>query len=76
VAAEPAVSLDYAALVRADDLKRPPEVRPDATLRLIIAALVGGVRLIDNLDPFTSSPDAGGGPSLLTISASPAKGIN
>jgi pantoate--beta-alanine ligase len=78
VADEPAVSLDYAALVRADDLKRPPELRPDASLRLIIAALVGGVRLIDNLDPFSPSPspppDAGDGSSLLSISASSAKG--
>jgi len=76
VATEPAVSLDYAALVRADDLKRPPSVRPDSSVRLIVAAIVGGVRLIDNLDPFTPSPDAGGGSSLLTISASPAKGTD
>ncbi|HWE69263.1 MAG TPA: pantoate--beta-alanine ligase [Acidimicrobiales bacterium] len=74
VATEPAVSLDYAALVRADDLKRPPSVRPDSSVRLLIAAIVGGVRLIDNLDPFSPSPDAGAGPTLLSASGSPAKG--
>jgi pantoate--beta-alanine ligase len=73
-ATEPAVSLDYAALVRADDLKRPPSVRPDSSVRLLIAAIVGGVRLIDNLDPFSPSPDAGDRPSLLLNSGSPAKG--
>ena len=82
VATEPAVALDYAALVRADDLKRPPSVRPDSSVRLIVAAIVGGVRLIDNLDPFTPSPSpspspgARGGSSLLTISVSPAKGTD
>ena len=45
------VDLDYAALVTADDLE---PVRGRATsrpLRLIVAATVGPVRLIDNLDP-------------------------
>jgi pantoate--beta-alanine ligase len=59
VAAEPSVSLDYGALVRADDLRRATSVRPDASLRLIIAATVGGVRLIDNLDPFAPPAHAG-----------------
>ncbi len=48
---EPLVALDYAALVTADDLE---PVRGRATtrpLRLIVAATVGPVRLIDNLDP-------------------------
>ncbi len=51
VAAEPVVDLDYAVLVDANDLTpvlRLPSVRP---LRLLIAAQVGPVRLIDNLDP-------------------------
>lgn len=51
VAAEPGVVLDYAAVVRADDLA-PVEghVGPEP-IRLIIAGTVGPVRLIDNLDP-------------------------
>ncbi len=48
---EPLVGLDYAALVTAEDLE---PVRSRATarpVRLIVAATVGPVRLIDNLDP-------------------------
>ncbi len=51
VAEEPAVQLDYAVVVNADDLEPArtcAEVRP---LRLLIAAAVGPVRLIDNVDP-------------------------
>jgi pantoate--beta-alanine ligase len=51
VATEPLVELDYAVAVRADDLRRPGTVLPDTGLRLLIAAQVGPVRLIDNLDP-------------------------
>jgi len=51
VAREPLVALDYAVLVDAEDLE--PVVTPttDRPLRLLIAAIVGPVRLIDNLDP-------------------------
>jgi len=50
-AREPLVDLDYAALVTADDLE-PVRGRVTARpLRLIMAATVGPVRLIDNLDP-------------------------
>jgi pantoate--beta-alanine ligase len=50
-ALEPLVDLDYAALVTADDLE-PVRSRSTARpLRLIVAATVGPVRLIDNLDP-------------------------
>ncbi|MGO9029391.1 MAG: pantoate--beta-alanine ligase [Acidimicrobiales bacterium] len=51
VAAEPLVELDYAVAVRADDLQRARSVRRGSGVRLLIAARVGRVRLIDNLDP-------------------------
>jgi pantoate--beta-alanine ligase len=50
VAGEPTVALDYAVLVDAADLE-PVEGPTDRSLRLLIAATVGPVRLIDNLDP-------------------------
>jgi pantoate--beta-alanine ligase len=48
---EPLVDLDYAALVTADDLEPVRARATDRPLRLIVAATVGPVRLIDNLDP-------------------------
>jgi pantoate--beta-alanine ligase len=48
---EPLVDLDYGALVTADDLEPVRSRNPDRPLRLIVAATVGPVRLIDNLDP-------------------------
>jgi pantoate--beta-alanine ligase len=53
VAGEPAVALDYAALVDAELLEPVPGAGEGRPLRLIIAATVGPVRLIDNLDPRT-----------------------
>jgi pantothenate synthetase len=50
VAGEPTVALDYAVLVDAADLE-PVEGPTTRSLRLLIAATVGPVRLIDNLDP-------------------------
>jgi pantoate--beta-alanine ligase len=51
VATEPLVELDYAAVVGADDLE-PTDLRSGRrACRLLIAATVGPVRLIDNLDP-------------------------
>jgi pantoate--beta-alanine ligase len=50
VAVEPLVHLDYAVLVDADDLE-PADADGARPLRLLIAAMVGPVRLIDNLDP-------------------------
>ena len=52
VALEPAVALDYAVVVEADDLEPAPMLSADRTLRLLIAATLGSVRLIDNLDPY------------------------
>ncbi len=51
VAGEPGVVLDYAALVYADDLEPARTCATSRPLRLLIAADVGPVRLIDNLDP-------------------------
>ena len=73
VAEEPSVDLDYAAVVHADDLHGVTSVRPDVTIRLLIAATVGGVRLIDNLDPWAHSADRM--PPLM-FSAPSAKGIS
>jgi pantoate--beta-alanine ligase len=47
VAAEPLASLDYAEVVDPDTLRAPPEV--GGPVRLLIAARLGGIRLIDNL---------------------------
>jgi pantothenate synthetase len=46
LAGEPAVTVDYAVVVEADSLQ--PEARATAASRALIAARVGGVRLIDN----------------------------
>jgi pantoate--beta-alanine ligase len=51
VSAEPSVVLDYAAVVGAEDLEPACTVDSEGPLRLLIAATVGPVRLIDNLDP-------------------------
>jgi pantoate--beta-alanine ligase len=51
IAAQPLVRLDYAVLVDADDLEPAPDLAPGRPLRLLVAADVGPVRLIDNRDP-------------------------
>jgi pantoate--beta-alanine ligase len=51
VAGAPSVTLDYAVVVHADDLEPAETCATDRPLRLLIAATVGPVRLIDNLDP-------------------------
>jgi len=58
VATEPLVDLDYAAAVHADDLEPTSHCDGRRPVRLIIAATVGGVRLIDNVDPFGAAPAA------------------
>ena len=58
VEAEPLVELDYGVLVDADDLE-PADVEDvhrwedGRRLRLLVAAQVGPVRLIDNVDPWS-----------------------
>jgi pantoate--beta-alanine ligase len=56
VAEEPLVDLDYAVLVDAGDLSRATSTGTDRPQRLLIAAQVGPVRLIDNLDPRQTVP--------------------
>jgi pantoate--beta-alanine ligase len=51
VAAEPLAHLEYAAAVDAADLAVPETLDRAEPLRLLIAARVGPVRLIDNCDP-------------------------
>ena len=51
VAGEPEVELDYAVVVHADDLEPARSCAASRPLRLLIAATVGPVRLIDNLGP-------------------------
>jgi pantoate--beta-alanine ligase len=51
MAAEPLVELDYAVVVHADDLEPARHCSGDRPVRLLAAAAVGPVRLIDNLDP-------------------------
>ncbi len=59
-AAEPLVALDYAALVDADTLDEVATAAPGdrASLRLLIAAQVGPVRLIDNCDTHVTDATA------------------
>jgi pantothenate synthetase len=49
------VELDYAAVVHADDLEPARSCASARPLRLLIAATVGPVRLIDNLGPHSAS---------------------
>jgi pantoate--beta-alanine ligase len=56
VAEEPGVDLDYAVVVDATDLTRATATDTARPLRLLIAAQVGPVRLIDNLDPRRARP--------------------
>ncbi len=71
VATEPTVELDYAAVVGADDLRQTTSIRPDGSIRLILAATVGGVRLIDNLDPFAFTGRDAGELSLMSSASHP-----
>ena len=57
VAAEPLVALDYAVLVEADTLDEVATVTDQGSLRLLIAAQVGPVRLIDNSAALVTADD-------------------
>jgi pantoate--beta-alanine ligase len=50
VRSEPRASLDYAAAVDASDLSTPASLADTASVRLLVAARLGLVRLIDNCD--------------------------
>ena len=54
--AEPLADLDYVACVRADTLEPVVHIDRSVPLRLLVAAQVGPVRLIDNLDPRRTVP--------------------
>ncbi len=58
---DPSVSLDYAAVADPDTLERPEAVCGE--IRLLIAARVGQVRLIDNLSATSAGDDSGGNDS-------------
>ncbi len=60
VAAEPLVRLDYAAAVDAGTLAVAEELADPASVRLLIAAAVGPVRLIDNAPGVADVPAARG----------------
>jgi pantothenate synthetase len=62
VATEPLVALDYAAVVRADTLAEVTTVTDPASLRLLIAAQVGPVRLIDNSAALAATEDVPAAP--------------
>ncbi len=66
VGAEPLARLDYAAAVDAASLAVPPSLDAPAEVRLLVAAGVGPVRLIDNCDaplPARAPRLAGAGPA-------------
>jgi pantoate--beta-alanine ligase len=61
VASEPLATLDYAAVVDAETLRTPERLDGRRPLRLLVAAEVGGVRLIDNAPvevPLRARPEA------------------
>jgi pantoate--beta-alanine ligase len=58
IEAEPLLELDYVACVRADSLEPVGRFTRTVPLRLLVAAQVGPVRLIDNLDPWLPLPPA------------------
>ena len=49
VAAEPLARLDYAEVVDAESLERPPALESGTAVRLLVAAGLGATRLLDNL---------------------------
>lgn len=61
VHAEPLASLDYAAAVDPEDLSVPRVIARGQDVRLIVAATVGSVHLVDNCEGF---PPSRHGPSL------------
>jgi pantoate--beta-alanine ligase len=62
---EPLVTPDYAVVVDPDTLQRPPEVRGE--VRLLVAAHVGTVRLIDNEDAHCTARPVGAVDDLVLV---------
>jgi pantoate--beta-alanine ligase len=71
---EPLAHLDYAAAVDADDLSVPPSLDEVSTVRLLIAARLGAVRLIDNCDASLSRPPGPGAASAIDRETSEREG--
>jgi pantoate--beta-alanine ligase len=61
VADEPLARLDYAAVVDAADLTTPPSLSIPVAVRLLVAARIGPVRLIDNCEGPVTEPVLAGG---------------
>ncbi len=65
IAAEPLATLDYAAAVDAADLTVPASLSEPAALRLLVAAEIGAVRLVDNCAALRpSDPHGDAGPTV------------
>jgi pantoate--beta-alanine ligase len=60
---EPLARLDYAGAVDAGDLSVPPSLDGTQAVRLLLAARVGAVRLIDNCDAPVPRPAGAGAPA-------------
>jgi pantoate--beta-alanine ligase len=71
VAAEPRVALDYAVVVDADSLEEVVALGEVGSLRLLIAAQVGPVRLIDNSAAVDAADDA----SAVSAGNAPARDL-
>jgi pantoate--beta-alanine ligase len=70
---EPLAHLDYAAAVDAEDLSVPPSLDETSTVRLLIAARLGAVRLIDNCEA-PLSPLSGPGAKVIDRETSEREG--
>ena len=71
VAAEPLVQLDYAVAVDGATLEEVVDISDPATVRLLIAAQVGPVRLIDNAAALDDSDDLDDPDKLDALDATP-----
>ena len=69
VAGEPLVGLDYAVVVDADSLEELAEVSDPRSARLLIAARVGPVRLIDN----SAAVEAGDDVRVVPVATAPVR---
>ncbi len=74
VATEPLARLDYVAAVRADDLSVPASLDRAGEVRLLVAARVGPVRLIDNCEAPIPSPLAAAAASHTAVTDGQERG--
>lgn len=68
IESEPLAHLDYAAAVDASDLTVPPSLSVPQAVRLLVAARIGPVRLIDNC-PASRASESAAGPATSGTSA-------